>query len=235
MNRFHLAALSIFTVVAVSGCSTTNITGAQSNIGNEKLPKPGNIVVYDFAATPDDIAANSPEAAQYGEPAGQTQRDIDTGRKLGAAVAKELVAEIRNMGLPASRSLGVVPRPGDIVIKGYFDSVDEGSATKRVILGFGSGAASLRTVVIGYQMTASGLRRLGSGEVDSGGTKTPGLLVPLAVVAATANPIGLVVGGAVKVAGEASGSDTIEGVGKRTAKAIGERLEERFEQQGWIQ
>jgi hypothetical protein len=235
MNRFHLAALSILTVVAVSGCSTTSITGAQSDMGNEKLPRPGNIVVYDFAATPDDIAANSPEAAQYGEPAGQTQQDIDTGRKLGAAVAKELVAEIQDMGLPASRSVGVVPRPGDIVIKGYFDSVDEGSATKRVILGFGSGAASLRTVVIGYQMTASGLRRLGSGEVDSGGTKTPGLLVPLAVVAATANPIGLVVGGAVKVAGEASGSDTIEGVGKRTAKAIGERLEERFEQQGWIQ
>jgi uncharacterized protein DUF4410 len=108
----------------------------------------------------------------------------------------------------------------DIVIKGYLVSVEEGSASKRVLIGFGSGNAELKTMVEGFQMTDHGLRQLGSGELDSGGSKTPGMLVPLAVAAATANPIGLVVGGVVKLHGEESGSDTIEGSAKRTADAI---------------
>ena len=55
-----------------------------------------------------------------------------------------------------------------------FESVDSGSAIKRVVLGFGSGASDLKTAVEGSLMTERGLRRLGSGEVDSGGGKTPG-------------------------------------------------------------
>jgi hypothetical protein len=83
-------------------------------------------------------------------------------------------------------------------------------------------------------MTAQGPRQLGSGELDAGGARTPGMLVPLAVAAATASPIGLIVGGAVKLRGEVSGSDTIEGSAKRTAEEIGKHLTAAFEKQGWI-
>ena len=62
----------------------------------------------------------------------------------------------------------------------------------------------------------------------------PGVLVSLAVVAATANPIGLVVGGAAKLTGEATGSDTIEGAAKSTANAISAQLKVAAEAQGWI-
>ena len=121
------------------------------------------------------------------------------------------------------------------MIRGYFGSIDEGSAAKRMIVGFGSGAADLKTFVEGYLMTEQGLRRLGSGEIDSGAKGgSPGLLVPLAVTIATANPIGLAVGGAVKVAGEATGSDTIKGSAKRTADLIAKELRPKFEEQGWI-
>jgi hypothetical protein len=54
-------------------------------------------------------------------------------------------------------------------------------------------------MVEGFQMTDHGLRQLGSGELDSGGSKTPGMLVPLRVVAATENPVGLIVRGGVKL------------------------------------
>jgi hypothetical protein len=146
-----------------------------------------------------------------------------------------LVAEIQNMGLPAVRAAGEPPpQAGDLVIMGYFVSVQEGSAAKRVLIGFGSGAADLKTVVEGYLMTAQGLRRLGSGELDSGGGKTPGAAVPLAVAVATANPIGLIVSGAAKVYGEESGSATIEGAAKRTAEEIADKLRVAFEKQGWI-
>ena len=87
------------------------------------------------------------------------------------------------------------PQIDDIVLRGYFVSVDEGSAGERLLIGFGAGAAELRTAVEAYQMTDQGLRQFGRGEIRSGGGKMPGVVVPLAVVAATANPIGLIVGG----------------------------------------
>jgi hypothetical protein len=62
----------------------------------------------------------------------------------------------------------------------------------------------------------------------------PGVVVPLAVTIATANPIGLIVGGAMKVGGEVTGSSTIEGSAKRTAKKISEELRGAFERQGWL-
>jgi hypothetical protein len=120
------------------------------------------------------------------------------------------------------------------MITGYFEAVEEGSAAKRVLLGFGSGAAELKTAVEGYQMTGKGPRLLGSGELTSGGNKTPGAVAPLVVLAATANPIGLVVAGTAKLAGEATGRDTIEGAAKRTAEEIAKRLEVKFRDQGWI-
>jgi hypothetical protein len=83
-------------------------------------------------------------------------------------------------------------------------------------------------------MTPEGLRPLGRGEVRSGGGELPGMVLPLAVVAATANPIGLVVGGATKGTGEVTGSDTIEGAAKRTADEIAAQIKTAAEEQGWI-
>jgi hypothetical protein len=57
---------------------------------------------------------------------------------------------------------------------GYFEAVDTGSAANRVVLGFGSGAADLRTAVEGDLMTEQGLRRLGSGTLESRGAKCRG-------------------------------------------------------------
>jgi hypothetical protein len=83
-------------------------------------------------------------------------------------------------------------------------------------------------------MTAQGLRKLGGGELSSGGGKTPGMVAPLAVAAATANPIGLIVVGAVKAHGEMTGSSTVEGRAKPTADEIAAQIKVAAEKQGWI-
>jgi hypothetical protein len=234
VERRVAAGALVLSLLTLAGCATTKVTPPPpASAGAGKLPRPAHIVVYDFAATSADIASD-PDLAGQVESAQQTPEEIKTARELGQLVAKELVSKIRAMGLAAARAAEQAPQIDDIVIKGYFSSVDEGSATKRVIVGFGSGAAEVNTVVKGYQMTHQGLRLVGSGEVDSRGGKGPGMLVPLAVVVATANPIGLVVGGAVKATGEVTGSSKAEGAAKRTAEAIAERLRDRFEEEGWI-
>jgi hypothetical protein len=139
------------------------------------------------------------------------------------------------MGLPAARAAdGVKPRVGDIVIRGYFVSIDQGSSEQRMLVGFGSGAAELRVVVEGYRMTPQGLRLLGSGQGQSGGDKKPGMLVGIASLAATGNPVGLIVGGVSKLHGEETGSEKIDGIAQRTAQEIANELKVKFKEQGWI-
>jgi hypothetical protein len=122
----------------------------------------------------------------------------------------------------------------DIVIKGYFVSVEEGNVAERLVLGFGAGAAKIATVVEAYQMTQAGLRRLGGGQVSSGESRAPGAVLPIAITAATANPIGLVVGGTINISGELSGRTTIEGAARRTADEIASQIEAAARNQGWI-
>lgn len=236
MKPLKYAAPCLFVLVVAAGCASTKITEHESKVGTEKIARPDHIYVYPFAATPADIPSWSAAAGRYSQPTKpQAAEEIETGRRVGALVAKELVAKIRGMGLSASEGgKQTAPRINDLLIIGYFEAIEEGSAGKRVALGFGAGAAGLKTSVEGYQMTNEGLRLLGSGKVQSGGGKTPGVLVPLAVFAATANPIGLVVGGTAKVVGEVRGGAKIEGAAKRTAGAIADRLRVRFKEQGWI-
>ena len=147
----------------------------------------------------------------------------------------ELVKRIAGMGLPAERATADSrPADGDIVIVGYLSSVDEGSGFKRVVVGFGSGAAEVTSSVEGYLSTPEGLRKLGSAETTSGKGHSPGVVVPLIVTVATANPIGLIVMAPIKIGSEMTGRSTVEGVGKRMADKIADELEIKFREQGWL-
>ncbi len=234
MTPLSRTASCLFVLLLLVGCASTTVSDRQTYEG-PKLARPDRILVYDFAATPAEVPAESAVASQSAGATPQTAADIEEGHKLGAAVAKQLVMDLQGMGLPAVEAAGQpAPRVNDIVIKGSFVTVDQGSAGKRILIGFGSGAADLKTVVEGYQMTPQGLRKLGGGDVNSGGNKTPGMIVPLAVMAATANPIGLIVVGGAKAYGQISGSSTIEGRAKATADEIAAQLKVAAQKQGWI-
>lgn len=238
MKSYTRITLCVLALLLTVGCASTKVTERVSQIGpKEKITKPDRIYVYPFAATSADIPTWSSGAARYSESeAPQTPEQIEMGRNLGVLVAKNLVTEIQMMGLSALEGeKQTVPRINSLMLTGYFGAIEEGSTLKRVTLGFGSGATELTTSVEGYQMTKKGPRLLGTARLESEGGKTPGVIVPLAVLAATANPIGLIVMGSAKVAMEVTGKSKIEGTAKRTAEAIGEQLRVRFKEQGWIQ
>jgi hypothetical protein len=235
MKLLTRAAPCLFLVVFLVGCASSTITARQEYTG-EKIARPDHILVYDFAATSADVPPDSTMAGQYAEhDTPQTEEQISKGRQVGAKIAQVLVEEIRGMGLPAERASDLNrPQIGDLVIRGYILSIDEGSATKRVAIGFGSGASHLKTTVEGFLMTDRGLRRLGSGTEEAGGSKSPGTAVAVAGAVATANPAGLIVSSAMKVHGEVSGSSTVEGRAEQTAKEIAKELQKKFKEQGWI-
>ena len=225
----------ILAVAVAAGCASIEVRDRQEYTGG-KMPRPHHIWVYDFAATPAEVPAGSALAGQHAEHATpQTAEQIAAGRQAGAEIATQLVEEIQGMGLLARKASSDTKQEiNDLVIRGYLLSIDEGSATKRVAIGFGSGASQLTAAVEGFQMTAQGLRKLGSGTVDSGGGKTPGGAVGVAALIVTGNPVGLIVGGGAKAYGEYSGSSKIEGRAKAIAKEIAEKLKPKFQEQGWI-
>jgi Domain of unknown function (DUF4410) len=232
-SRIVLCLLALF---VVTGCASTQVT-QQTPVVNQGMARPNRIWVYNFVADPADMPADSSISGSVSAPSTPpTRKQIEEGRQLGASIAADLVADINAMGLTAVQAgPGSSPQVGDGVIRGYLVSVQGGGAVKRFVIGFGYGTSEMDTVVEGYAVTPQGLRKLGSGTLSSSGNKTPGMVVPAAVAIATGNPIGLIVVGGLKVYGEASGRNTLEGRAKATADAIAEELKIRFQDRGWIQ
>jgi len=219
----------------LAGCASTKVTD-RDEVVSGPLPRPNTIWVYDFAATPDDVPSGSALAGQYSEySTPQSAERIATGRKLGAGLAAELVKQINAMGMYAAVA-GPESRPAinDIVLRGYLLSIMQGDTDKRVLIGLGAGDAELKVAVEGFQMTANGLRKLGSGSTDATGNKTPGTGVGVLMLLATHNPAGLIVSTGMKVYDEKTGRSGIEGREKSTAKEIADVLKKRFQQEGWI-
>ena len=132
----------LFAVLVATGCASTKVT-SQEKFVTGQLPWPGNILVYDFAATAADVPADSALVRQYSvDVTPQTPGQIAAGRLLGVEIAAELVGRIHDLGMPAQRpSAGTQPQINDLVIWGYLISINEGSTAKRVVIGFGYGAS----------------------------------------------------------------------------------------------
>lgn len=228
-------AIGLASLALALGCGSIKITDRDEYKG-PKLARPDKILIHDFAATVGDLPEWSDAAkANTGAQAAATPEEIEAGRTLGAQMTTELVKRIDDMGLPAERATAdSQPGDGDLVIVGYLSSVEEGSGFKRVVVGFGSGAAEVTSTVEGYLSTPEGLRKLGSGAATSGKGRAPGVVMPIVVTAVTANPIGLIIMAPVKIGTEMSGRDTVKGVGKRMSEKIADELEIKFREQGWI-
>jgi len=230
-TAFNLC-LAGLAVVMLTGCASTKVSDRQILV-TEQLPRPEHIWVYDFTTDPANVPAESALAGQDATP--QTAEQIETAQKVGTEIANELAAQITLLGLPGMVAWsGTKPVVNDIVIRGYLVSVDAGSEAKRMALGFGAGGSKLQVAVEGFQMTPTGLRKLGSGSVNSGGGKGPGMAVGAAVFLATANPVGLIVGSGAKIYGEASGKSKLSGRAEATVKEIMEQVKPRFQAMGWI-
>lgn len=232
--NIKLLGVCVLALLFAAGCATTKMTNREQLVTG-KIPRPGTIWVYPFAATAADVPTNSALAGEDLDTTPQTAEQVAEGMKLGDEIATELTSQIRDMGMNAEQaSLQTKPQINDIVIRGYLLSVEQGSTGMRVIVGFGAGKSELSTMVEGYQETLHGLRKLGSGDVKAGGNKSPGMILGVATFLATKNPAGLIINGGVQAYGAASGNNGVEGRAKDTAKEIADVLKQRFQQQGWI-
>jgi len=234
MRRLNLVMPGLFALIVLAGCAAGTIT-ARGPYTGEKIARPERIIVHDFAATLADVPAESILADLSAEhPIAQTPEQIETGRTLGAQVAQDLVAEIQGMGLPAVRAVDqLAPQAGDLVINGYFVSIDRDDAGRQVLIGFDSGTADLRSVVEGFLETRQGPRRLEKELPEAGVGKRQDRLADFAL-AETGSPFDLADDRISRLKGKWKGPATIGGVAQGTAKEIAGQLRLKFREYGWI-
>lgn len=235
MRVWRILLICVFGLAVLAGCASSKTTQRQSYADQERLPRPGRVIVYDIAGTPADISATAAITGHYSyRTKPQTEQEIALGRQLGAQVSNGVVRKLLDMGMPAQRAgLGPPPQLGDVLITGQFIMIDEGERGKRVVIGFGEGGGSLRTHIEGYLVTRRGHRLLGTRQIATSGKKSPGLIVPGIVTLATANPAGLIIS-SVATAVQETGSETLQGAAKRTSDEIAKELRKIFKNKGWI-
>src|ERR1700680_1159890 len=98
MNARSLTVSLFFALAVLAGCASTKVT-QQTPMTSPGLARPNQIWVYDFIADPAQIPANSSIASDLSAPSTPpTAEELETGRELGASIAKDLVADIQAMG-----------------------------------------------------------------------------------------------------------------------------------------
>ncbi len=163
------------TVALCVACATARVENVQ-RAEARTLPRPARVVVFDFATGAADVRVGSSPVRTARRAAGLSVAEPDLlGEAVADTLASRLVERITALGLPAERASGADP-PGmnDLVVLGQFVQIDEGSKTKRFVIGFGVGATELRTQVEVFQVTTAGWQPIKHFDTVATGSRLPG-------------------------------------------------------------
>ena len=230
-------SLAGFILALFAGCASTNV-----NVNTEYqgfLPRPTQVLVYDFAVSPDEVELDSGISGDIQDLVNQaprTDQERAIGRQVADALAIHLVNEIQALGIPARRATGAIAPTGrTLAIKGQFISINEGNQAERVVIGLGFGATDVRTLVEAYDYADGKKVLLEKFGVKAKSGDKPGMAETLGVGAVA----GHVATAAVVSSGVAVGSEAfsanVDADADRTAKAITKQLKDVYTDQGWLQ
>ena len=233
MKTTTLRCLGVLAFCFFAACSQTGIRRAVPTPETD-LPRPGRILVYDFAVSEQEVKGYQEIMRQQPAIKNVAERERLVAQEVKDALAEELVDALKPLGFIVER----VPRgtrvsDHDLLIVGQFMTVEEGNPSKPFTVGFGSGASGVGTEVQVYQAPQS--RRVLQLMTQSDSGKLPGA-TPLLGAEAVAQ--GGVSAGMAMPKATVSGVKTYQSVVARMAAASGNQvaryLSEFFAKQGWI-
>jgi hypothetical protein len=233
----------------LAACTSTQ---SQMTTGGQMFARPQLVVVENFAVSPDEVQISEGLSAEVQQLLGsgsgtpRTEQELQTGHQVAEAISKNLVTEIRDLGLSAEVANPADPRlsgaRGDVVppgiqnavlITGQLVSVDEGNAAERVIIGFAAGRSDVRAQVQVFVISGGQRRLIDTIEVDAKSGLTPGMAETLGAGALAGHLlVSAAVSTGVQVVSEKV-ADTVVADADRAAKGIAKQLSALFAQQGW--
>jgi hypothetical protein len=235
-----LPAYAAAVLLVLAGCSThvqnTGTYVAPAQYSGEQMPRPREVLVYNFTIDPNTIQLDSGMKARLEAMSGSTDPQAERREladEVTSAISETLVDAINRMGLIAvPAGPGSVPQPGDVIIQGQIVRVDAGNATRRAIIGFGAGKSQVFADVQVLRAEPGGYARpLQTYDANANSGRTPGL--GLGAASAAAGHVAMAVAGSVAgtVARQRSGlGKDAEDLAKKVATNVGDF----FAAQGWI-
>lgn len=204
------------------------------------MPRPQVIVVQDFAVAPGEVqldpglSTSIREMVESREGAPPGTQAYKVGRQVADALADKLVADIRDLGLPAQRGRDLPPGvTTGLVITGQFVSIDQGSRAARVAIGLGAGRSDVRVRAQVFDVGPAGRRLADQIEVDAKSGLQPGMAETMGVGALTGHLVtATLVSGGLQVADESLGASVVADA-DRAAKGVSKQLSSFFGEQGW--
>ncbi len=232
-RMIHRNALAALALLVGLGCASSKVNPGQRYAEDVRLERPPVLLVYDFAVCPADVVQDS-LGAEFSPSPTPASKELKQARIVAATLSDQLVDKLSTRGIRAKRAIdATLPPLNAIVFKGEFVSIDRGSRTMRMVVGFGLGATELRVNVQKYQAAASGLRRIADSEAVAKGAKMPGMAVPVAGGAIAGTVVtSAVISGGLGLVREVQGDMTDE-VGL-LADAIAKHAEAFYRRQGWL-
>jgi hypothetical protein len=238
--NIHKISNYLFALIAagvLTGCASTKVT--MDSMYGGKLTKPNEILVYNFAVSPDEVTLDSGISGKLQSMTSSTPRTDEeraVGRKCADALSNHLVTEIQKLGFTVNRAYSnTQTNSNTLSIKGAFLSINEGNQAERVVIGLGMGRTDVRTLVQAYDINDGKTILATEFGVNARSGSSPGMAETMGVGALTGHLVtSAVVSTGVQVGTEAF-SANVEADADRTAKAIANQLKTYFLSQGWIQ
>jgi hypothetical protein len=179
----HGGLTALLALFVVGGCAPTQVNTISRY--NGPVAKPNNVLVYNFAVSPDEVELDRGISARIEELVKKTPRTKEeraVGHKVAEALATHMVKELNAIGVPAMRAYGRPSSTGNAVeIEGQFLSVDEGNRTERVVIGFGAGRTSVKTLTQVYDARFGTRKLVEEFDTDAKSGRKPGMAEMMAV------------------------------------------------------
>lgn len=217
-GRRHATAL--FALVALASCT------APKPAAHLEPTKPNRVLVRDFAVDPAQVQID-PVSLRGNTSAG----DADAYRREDADSAQEtlaatLVYRLQALGVPSQRaSTAGPPQPGDMLLDGRVERIDEGQQETRTAAGAGRAvvAAQARLIVPVPNEAPIDVAAFAASSEEGG---TPGL-----AAGAAASAIALRSGG---VRARELLRASVSAEARRLGNVLAERVQGFFAQKGWL-
>ncbi len=231
-NKIHIFIVAVLCGL-VSACAQTGIRRA-ALVAETDLPRPKRILLYDFAASEEEVKEYQGIMRQQPNIKDAAERERLLAKEVKDALAEEVVDGLTPLGFVVERVGRESKASGsDLVIDGRFLSVDEGNPLSRLVIGFGTGSSTVQSQVQVYQGKEA--RMLMEFTTQSDSSSMPGAAPMLGAGAAIQ---GGVSAGMVAANATVSGVKTYNSHVARMAAASGDQvaryLSEFFAKQGWI-
>lgn len=233
--RRLVIGVGVVAAVVCFGCARARVERVQRDLA-QVLPRPSRVLVFDFATGAADVQVDTSVGRRAARALRLSADQSDLlGEVMADTLATRIVTDIGALGLRAERARGAaLPALNDLVVEGQFLRIDEGSTSRRFVIGFGAGGTELRTQVQIFQVAAEGWRPIKQFETTATSSRMPGAAVLVAggpAVAGTAVATSAIVSSSVGAIREFRTS--LEADAGRTSEQIARQVSALSTAQRW--